>query len=196
MFNTLAIMAATEAAAAAETAARTTGGQAEAVRATTEVRLLKHHIERILMITEALWDILKEQHGCSDEELRKRVEQIDMRDGKLDGRVAASGVRSCPHCKRPVSGRHVTYLWVFISEAVVGEGLVPSHGRPPATADLRQGPPLQGGIGDPLARVPDGRMPFPMKNVQNPLLCRRPVSGRHVMCLYCGHPISSDLFAR
>jgi hypothetical protein len=122
MFNTLAIMAATEAAAAAaETAARTTGAQAQiqAARATTEVKLLKHHIERILMITEALWDILKEQHGYSDEELTKRVQQIDMRDGKLDGRVAAAGVRSCPSCKRPVSGRHL--MCIYCGQAIGGD---------------------------------------------------------------------------
>ena|GEM_PF-4331794 len=59
------------------------------------------------------------------------------------------------------------YLWVFISEPVVGEGLVPSRGRP-------QGPPLQRGIGDSLAGVADEPMPFPVKNLQNPLLCRTP----------------------
>ncbi len=63
------------------------------------------------MITEALWDILKEQHGYTDEDLTKRVQQIDMRDGKLDGRVAPSGVRSCPSCKRPVSGRHLMCIY-------------------------------------------------------------------------------------
>ena len=122
MFNTLAIMAATEAAAAAaETAARTTGvqAQAEAARATTEVRLLKHHIERILMITEALWDMVKEQHGYTDDDLVKRVQQIDMRDGRLDGRVAPSGVRSCPSCKRPTSGRHV--MCIYCGRAVSGD---------------------------------------------------------------------------
>ncbi len=52
------------------------------------------------MITEALWSILKEQHGYSDEELVKRVSEIDMRDGALDGRVATEESRVCPECNR------------------------------------------------------------------------------------------------
>ena len=57
-------------------------------------------IERLLMITEALWQILKEQHGYTDAELFRRVTEIDLRDGRADGRVAPSPPRKCPHCDR------------------------------------------------------------------------------------------------
>jgi len=63
------------------------------------------------MITEALWSMLKEQHGYTDEDLIERVRQIDLRDGKLDGKVASTGIKTCASCKRPVSGRHAVCLY-------------------------------------------------------------------------------------
>ena len=64
--------------------------RADARRADRKADALEFDVERLLMISEALWSILKEQHGYTDEELQSRILQIDMRDGKLDGRVADS----------------------------------------------------------------------------------------------------------
>jgi hypothetical protein len=66
----------------------------------SEVRLLRLDIERLMMITEALWTLLKEQHGYTDDELVKRVNEIDMRDGVLDGQVATELSPVCPQCHR------------------------------------------------------------------------------------------------
>ena len=65
-----------------------------------KILLLQQDVERLLMITESLWDILKEKHGYTDEELRRRVADIDLRDGKLDGRVAPMELPDCPQCGR------------------------------------------------------------------------------------------------
>lgn len=73
-----------------------------------ETYAVRHDIERLLMITEALWGILKEQHGYTDAELFRRVMAIDLRDGRADGRVAPTPARECPHCHRPMTkGRPV-----------------------------------------------------------------------------------------
>ncbi len=97
-----------------------TGARADARQAKTAVAVMEHHVERLLMITEALWMMLKEQHGYTDDDLMARVRDIDMRDGKLDGKVAPSAVKACPSCKRPVSGRHAACLYCG---CVFGDGL-------------------------------------------------------------------------
>ncbi len=74
----------------------------EARKAETDVELLKQDVERLLMITESLWQILKEQHGYDDNELIRRVAEIDLRDGKLDGRLAKGPPSICPYCQRPM----------------------------------------------------------------------------------------------
>lgn len=68
-----------------------------------KVEELSGQVEKLLMITEALWTMLKEEHGYVDEDLIKKIMEIDMRDGRLDGRVAKSEPVVCPKCGRPAS---------------------------------------------------------------------------------------------
>ena len=98
----------------AEAAAAASSTQARSVR--TDVDLLRGDIERLLMITEALWGILKEKHGYTDEELTNRVAEIDRRDGKVDGRVAQSPPGSCPRCNRTLE-RQRTYC-LYCGQAI------------------------------------------------------------------------------
>lgn len=68
-----------------------------------DVARLQAQVERLLIITEALWSILKEKHTLDDQELLRRMVQIDLRDGRLDGRVAATPPEPCPKCHRVVA---------------------------------------------------------------------------------------------
>lgn len=72
----------------------------EARNARTEVQALRFDVERLLMITEALWEILKQEHGYTNDSLLKLVNQIDMRDGRLDGKVENQPPSQCPRCHR------------------------------------------------------------------------------------------------
>ncbi|MFC1744479.1 hypothetical protein ACFL35_10840 [Candidatus Riflebacteria bacterium] len=65
-----------------------------------QIESLQDDVERLLMITEALWAMLKEEHGYEDEKLVEMITEIDLRDGKLDGRVAIDDPEPCPNCKR------------------------------------------------------------------------------------------------
>ena len=65
-----------------------------------EVAELQNEVERLLLITEALWRILKEKHGLDENELVKQITLIDLEDGKLDGRKAATPPQPCPKCQR------------------------------------------------------------------------------------------------
>jgi hypothetical protein len=76
-----------------------------------EIACLKLEIERLLLLSEALWTILKEQHGFDDEELVRRMVTVDLKDGKLDGKVAKTPPSPCPKCKRPVAKRHIRCIY-------------------------------------------------------------------------------------
>jgi hypothetical protein len=82
-----------------------------ASKASDEVEFLRADIEKLMMISEALWGILKEKHGYTDSELVRRVEQVDMKDGKLDGKVAKSLPKKCPSCDRTIQGKRSRCLW-------------------------------------------------------------------------------------
>jgi hypothetical protein len=74
--------------------------RADAESANTNLRLLTYEVQRLEMILEALWTFIRENHDLTDLELLNRVNKIDMRDGKLDGRAASEPVPRCPHCGR------------------------------------------------------------------------------------------------
>ncbi len=82
------------------TEAIATSARSGSERTRGEIHLLESEVERLLMITEALWSILQEKFEYDDQELIKRIVMIDMRDGKLDGKVAAVAPKTCPKCNR------------------------------------------------------------------------------------------------
>jgi len=84
---------------AAERAATT------ATQVRSQVELMEMDLEKLLIITEALWTMLRDEHGYTDEQLLQKVQEIDMRDGRLDGRVAKQAPSKCPQCGRTISAR-------------------------------------------------------------------------------------------
>jgi hypothetical protein len=73
--------------------------------AQNEADCLRNDVDRLLMITEALWTFLKKEHGYSDEDLANAVKEIDLRDGRLDGRAEQPQASPCPNCGRINSAR-------------------------------------------------------------------------------------------
>jgi hypothetical protein len=89
-------IASTAQAGAAQAAAQ--DARRKATGAEEKIEAIKYDIERLLMITEAFWILLKNQHGYTDTDLAKLIAEIDLRDGRLDGRVAVSPPQPCPFC--------------------------------------------------------------------------------------------------
>ncbi len=91
----------------------TSNAAASARQARTGIEFLKSDLERVLMINEALWIFIKEQHGYTDEDLIKKIAEIDMRDGKLDGKVApeVKENNACGNCGRPIGRRRLICLY-------------------------------------------------------------------------------------
>ena len=78
---------------------------ATASEARSNVEMMQMDVERLLMITEALWTMLRDEHGYTDEQLIQKVQENDMRDGRLDGKVAKQPPSECPQCGRAISAR-------------------------------------------------------------------------------------------
>ena len=80
--------------------------QEDARRANTDVDFLKAEVDRLYMVTEALWMILKKATKLDDKALIDVVTEIDMRDGVLDGRSKVhKAPTKCPNCGRVLAKR-------------------------------------------------------------------------------------------
>jgi hypothetical protein len=103
---------------AAQQMARANQAQTEgemAARIATDVRTQNESIisdvEKLFMITQVLWTILKEEHGYTEDDLRNRIQALDLADGKLDGKMAKSEKPDCPQCGRKLMGSRPVCLY-------------------------------------------------------------------------------------
>lgn len=62
-------------------------------------------IDRLALVCRAMWELLRDSGGFSEEALLEKVREVDLRDGALDGRVRTPPQR-CSKCGRTVSRRH------------------------------------------------------------------------------------------
>ena len=81
-----------------------------ASRAQQRIKLLEANLAKSLMISEALWELLAEKTGLTEDDLYNKLHEVDMRDGVLDGKNQRSAT-DCPACDRKVSGRHGACLY-------------------------------------------------------------------------------------
>jgi hypothetical protein len=85
--------------------------QSSAFEANLAAERNEEQIERLLMITEALWRVVKQKHSLQDSDLDRLVEAIDLEDGFLDGRVRSSNPDACTSCQKTVTRNRTHCLY-------------------------------------------------------------------------------------
>lgn len=75
------------------------------------VRQLKFRVDKLELITEALWELLKEKTDLDETDLIERVAQIDIMDGKYDRKRRKVSVIKCKRCGRMNSKKHTQCLY-------------------------------------------------------------------------------------
>ena len=73
-------------------------------------REMQRRIDKLTLINMALFSLLEEKLGLTQEQLADRVRDIDLSDGALDGRAAPPAIK-CPRCSRVMSVRHKKCLY-------------------------------------------------------------------------------------
>jgi hypothetical protein len=73
---------------------------------------LEQRYERMSLVTNALWQLLKAHTGLTDTDLKKYIEKVDLADGVRDGKITrAKGAMDCPHCSRRVLKSATVCAW-------------------------------------------------------------------------------------
>lgn len=84
--------------------------EAKADSAKREIKRLRASLGKSMLICEALWELLRDRAKLTDEDLHKKIYEIDMRDGVFDGKNVRKAV-ACPDCGRKVSARHPACIY-------------------------------------------------------------------------------------
>ena len=93
----------------AQTTGELASRTANDVRAENQAMLAD--LEKLYLVTAAMWSLMKESHGITDEMLVRRMEQIDAADGSMDGRVTPSRQTDCTSCGRRLTKRQPLCLY-------------------------------------------------------------------------------------
>jgi len=63
---------------------------------------IEMRLDRSLLTCEAMWSLMRDKLGLTDEALIERMNDIDLSDGVLDGKVRKKPM-ACPKCNRTIS---------------------------------------------------------------------------------------------
>ncbi len=88
-----------------------TSASRAAAQVRTQNEALQRDVEKLFMITEAFWEILKDRHGYTDEHLGEMIRAIDMRSGQLNGKGRKQQNPACPKCQRTLIGKQSVCLY-------------------------------------------------------------------------------------
>lgn len=77
-----------------------------------KLRNLEQRYERMTLVTNALWQLLKAHTGLMDADLKKYIEKVDLSDGVKDGKLTRNkGAIDCTHCSRRVLKSATVCAW-------------------------------------------------------------------------------------
>ena len=72
----------------------------------------RKNTERLYMVVQAMWELLREKVGMTDADLKAKIRELDMRDGRLDGQDATQTVpQVCHQCGRTILAGQVQCAW-------------------------------------------------------------------------------------
>lgn len=70
-----------------------------------DVLELEARLQRLSLLCQAMWELLSERGQITNNDLIRRVLEVDGRDGSTDGKIG-SRIVDCPRCKNKVNSRH------------------------------------------------------------------------------------------
>ena len=75
-----------------------------------EIHLLEQQVGRLRLASIAMAEILRDHLGISSDLIEAKIQEIDLRDGKLDGTFRPSP-KTCADCGRVSSSMNATCLY-------------------------------------------------------------------------------------
>lgn len=90
---------------AAEGVSKAGEAASKAATAQRDVKYLEDRLDKLTLVCLAMWSLIREKTGLTEEDLVQHVTEIDLADGQADGK-AAKRVAKCPKCDRVMATRH------------------------------------------------------------------------------------------
>ena len=70
----------------------------------------ERRLDKLVLISMAVWSLLSEKMHLTEEDLMERVKTIDLMDGKADGKLKRE-LAQCSQCNRVMNPRHTKCIY-------------------------------------------------------------------------------------
>lgn len=74
------------------------------------LKVLERRVETLSLTCQALWELLRQISDLTDEHVIQKMQEIDLRDGVADGKIAQKIV-VCPKCQRNSNSKRKICLY-------------------------------------------------------------------------------------
>lgn len=85
--------------------AQEAGNKADAV--VSEFARMQRRIDRLSLGCQAMWELLRDRLGVTEEELTTKMLEVDLRDGSTDGKMSTQ-ITDCPKCGAKTNSKRAT----------------------------------------------------------------------------------------
>jgi hypothetical protein len=83
--------------------------EAKVERCARSIEEVQRHLDRLSLACQAMWELLRECSDLTEDDIEKRMLEIDGRDGCVDGKIGPQVV-DCPSCGRKTNARRGTCI--------------------------------------------------------------------------------------
>jgi len=90
-----------------------------------ELERMSERVDKLMLICEAMWSLVKEKTELTDADLQQRVQQIDLASHSQEHTT----VQTCPQCQRTMSTRYRRCL--YCGYEAPDRGVFPTAGSAP-----------------------------------------------------------------
>ena len=75
----------------------------------TDIDFIEKKLDNLVLITQAIWELLEES-GVSERQLERKMQEIDARDGVMDGKLEMV-LEACLDCGKKPQTRRANCFW-------------------------------------------------------------------------------------
>jgi len=72
----------------------------------SHIQDLERRLDRLTLASQAMWELLRSMGHITDSHLMAKMEEVDLRDGRQDGKITPV-VKVCPKCHRNSHSRRL-----------------------------------------------------------------------------------------
>ena len=94
-----------------EAKGKATNAEQLAITTGTSISNVQAQLDTLVLANQAMWELLSKKLGVTEAELVKLMNEIDLRDGKADGKISKVQVRECGDCGHKIKKQRPNCYW-------------------------------------------------------------------------------------